>query len=129
MAGELGLLCMDLAEIQGDEKTKHSISMVAGPPEFHGLLVGMSNSANMMPDFTSWFEIAKDPPLGYLGVQGGADLGTPWLSRSRDTSSLTAPSSASAEARSSRTRRSSQVLRCSSENHECIRVDIFCLPT
>lgn len=58
--GDLGLLCLDLAEMQGDEKTKHS--MIAGSPEFHGIFAGTSNRANLLPDFTSRLEIARDIP-------------------------------------------------------------------
>lgn len=75
--GGLGLVCMGLAEMQGDWKTKYAIPPAMGSPEFHGILAGLSWSANMMPDFTSWLEIDREPPPGHQECLGGADLGTP----------------------------------------------------
>lgn len=62
--GDLGLICMALADMQGEEKTKYAITSVMGSPEFHGIHAGLVGSANMIPDFTSWLEIAKELPPG-----------------------------------------------------------------
>lgn len=34
---------------------------------------------DMMPDFTSRLELAKEPPPAYQEFAGAADLDTPWL--------------------------------------------------
>lgn len=47
----LGLVCIDMVGKVGDKNTKYAIPSVMGPPEFHGILAGVSGSANMMPDF------------------------------------------------------------------------------
>lgn len=53
--------------------------ILGGYARLHGILAGMSNSANMTADFTDWLELAHDPPPVYPQILGGTDLGTPWL--------------------------------------------------
>lgn len=62
---DVGLLSMDLADMQGLEKARHSILLVFGASELHQISVDMSIGMNVTPDFTGWLETVQDPAPGY----------------------------------------------------------------
>lgn len=76
---DLGVACMDLAEMLGDEKAKHDIPQFKGQLAFNVLLTKMLDKQNTHTNFLEWLDMAQDPPPGYnFGSANGVDAGVPW---------------------------------------------------
>lgn len=68
MACRPWLMCLDMAEMYGNELVKHTVPSVQGAPDFNHVRSGITQTMSISPDFTIWFDMVQEPRSG--SVQG-----------------------------------------------------------